>query len=266
MIMKVLMVLTSHDQLGNTGKKTGFWLEELASPYFTFRDAGAQITLASPAGGRPPLDPKSNEPAFQTHDTRRFEADKDAMQALATTKKLSEIAAKDYDTVFFPGGHGPLWDLTNDRNALSLLEDMLKAGKPVALVCHSSGILQNVKTSAGRGDCQRPLDHRVHGFRGGRHASGGGRALPCRERSQGTRRQLPRIRRLRRPRRSGRPVDHRARTRPLRGRPRMRFSMRSTMRPKKARPRPDRHGSRRTEPAGRSPWTRNTRVGVRAVR
>ena len=149
MIMKVLMVLTSHDQLGNTGRKTGFWLEELASPYFTFRDAGAQITLASPAGGRPPLDPKSNEPAFQTHDTRRFEADKDAMQALATTKKLSEIAAKDYDTVFFPGGHGPLWDLTNDRNALSLLEDMLKAGKPVALVCHSSGILQNVKTSQG---------------------------------------------------------------------------------------------------------------------
>src|SRR5512133_1054447 len=125
LVMKILMVLTSHDQLGNTGRKTGFWLEELAAPYFVFRDAGVDITLASPKGGQPPLDPKSNEPDFQTDDTRRFEQDPAAKQALANTVKLSEIEQADYDSVFFPGGHGPLWDLTNDRNALSLIEDTL---------------------------------------------------------------------------------------------------------------------------------------------
>ncbi len=147
--MKLLMVLTSHDQLGNTGKKTGFWLEELAAPYFVFRDAGVDVTLASPKGGQPPLDPKSNEPDFQTADTRRFEQDAVATEALAHTVKLGEIDQADYDSVFFPGGHGPLWDLTNDRNALSLIEDMLAADKPVALVCHAPGILTNVRSPNG---------------------------------------------------------------------------------------------------------------------
>ncbi len=147
--MKVLMVLTSHDQLGNTGKKTGFWLEELAAPYFVFRDAGVEVTLASPKGGQPPLDPKSNEPDFQTDDTRRFERDAVATEALAHTVKLGEIDQADYDSVFFPGGHGPLWDLTNDRHALSLIEDMLAADKPVALVCHAPGILTNVRSPNG---------------------------------------------------------------------------------------------------------------------
>jgi putative intracellular protease/amidase len=147
--MKILMVLTSHDQLGNTGRKTGFWLEELAAPYFVFRDAGVDITLASPKGGQPPLDPKSHEPDFQTEHTRRFEKDPTATDALAHTAKLSEIDQADYHSVFFPGGHGPLWDLTNDRHALSLIENMLAAGKPVALVCHAPGILTNVKAPNG---------------------------------------------------------------------------------------------------------------------
>jgi putative intracellular protease/amidase len=147
--MKILMVLTSHDQLGNTGRKTGFWLEELAAPYFAFRDAGVHVALASPKGGQPPLDPKSNEPAFQTDDTRRFEADATAMAALASTTKLSEVDPADHDSVFFPGGHGPLWDLTNDRHALSLIESMMSAKKPVALVCHAPGILTNVKAPNG---------------------------------------------------------------------------------------------------------------------
>jgi hypothetical protein len=113
--MRILIVLTSHDRLGNTGRKTGFWFEELAAPYFVFRDAGVEITLASPKGGQPPLDPKSNEPEVQTDDTRRFEQDPTATRALTNTVKLSDIDQADYDSVFFPGGHGPLWDLTNDR-------------------------------------------------------------------------------------------------------------------------------------------------------
>ena len=147
--MKILMVLTSHDQLGDTGRKTGFWLEEFAAPYFVFRDAGVDVSLASPKGGQPPLDPKSNEAGFQTDDTHRFEADPAAKSALADTMKLSEVRAGDYDSVFFPGGHGPLWDLTNDSQALSLIETMLAAGKPVALVCHAPGILMNVKAPDG---------------------------------------------------------------------------------------------------------------------
>lgn len=147
--MKILIVLTSHDTLGNTGLKTGFWLEELAAPYYTFKDAGADVTLASPKGGRPPLDPKSNEPGFQTDDTRRFEADAEANRALADTLKLPEVDQADYDAVFYPGGHGPLWDLTNDRKALSLIEDTLEARKPVGLVCHAPGILTNVKAPNG---------------------------------------------------------------------------------------------------------------------
>jgi len=147
--MKVLVVLTSHDQLGNTGRKTGFWLEELAAPYYVFRQAEADITLASPKGGQPPLDPKSNQPEFQTDNTRRFEKDAAAMRALANTVRLSEINYKDFDAVFFPGGHGPLWDLTNDPNAHALIENMLAASKPVALVCHAPGILTKVKAPNG---------------------------------------------------------------------------------------------------------------------
>lgn len=147
--MKVLIVLTSHDKLGNTGRKTGFWLEELAAPYYVLKDAGVDITLASPKGGQPPLDPKSNEPGFQTEDSRRFEADPQAKHALANTLKLSDVDQADFDAVFFPGGHGPLWDLTNDRRALSLIESTLAANKPVALVCHAPGILTNVKAPNG---------------------------------------------------------------------------------------------------------------------
>ena len=148
--MKVLMVLTSHDQLGNTGHKTGFWLEELAAPYYTFKDAGAEIVLASPKGGQPPLDPKSNEPAFQTDLTRRFEADAAAQAQLASTVRLDSVSQADFDTVFYPGGHGPLWDLAEDKHSISLIESFLAAAKPVALVCHAPGVLRHVKTPDGR--------------------------------------------------------------------------------------------------------------------
>jgi putative intracellular protease/amidase len=137
--MKVLMVLTSHDQLGNTGRKTGFWLEELAAPYYVFKDAGVQITLASPKGGRPPLDPKSNEPNFQTDLTRRFEKDAAANAQLDNTVRLDSVKQEDYDTVFYPGGHGPMWDLAEDKNSIKLIESFLAAGKTFALVCHADG-------------------------------------------------------------------------------------------------------------------------------
>jgi len=145
--MKVLMVLTSHDQLGNTGRKTGFWLEELAAPYYVFKDAGARITLASPMGGRPPLDPKSQDPNFQTDITRRFEGDADAEGQLDKTLRLDGVKQEDYDTVFYPGGHGPMWDLAEDKNSIKLIESFLAAGKPVALVCHAPGVLRHVKTA-----------------------------------------------------------------------------------------------------------------------
>lgn len=148
--MKILMVLTSHDELGNTGHKTGFWLEELAAPYYAFKDAGAEITLASPKGGQPPLDPKSNEPASQTDETRRFEADAEATAALAATVQLSDVSPAEFDTVFYPGGHGPLWDLAEDKVSTGLIESFLAADKPVALVCHAPGVLRHVKTPAGR--------------------------------------------------------------------------------------------------------------------
>jgi putative intracellular protease/amidase len=147
--MKVLMVLTSHDELGNTGKKTGFWLEEFAAPYYRFVEAGADITLASPKGGQPPLDPKSDEPASQTDDTRRFEADPEAQQALANTVRLDSIDAADFDTVFYPGGHGPLWDLAEDRDSITLIETFLRSGKPVALVCHAPGVLRHARNEDG---------------------------------------------------------------------------------------------------------------------
>jgi putative intracellular protease/amidase len=148
--MNVLIVLTSHDLLGNTGRKTGFWLEELAAPYYAFKKAGATITLASPKGGNPPLDPKSNEPMFQTELTRRFEADADAMAQLAATVRLDSVSQADFDTVFYPGGHGPLWDLAEDPHSIALIESFLAAHKPVALVCHAPGVLRHVKTPEGK--------------------------------------------------------------------------------------------------------------------
>ncbi|GFM30186.1 type 1 glutamine amidotransferase domain-containing protein [Novosphingobium sp. PY1] len=148
--MKVLIVLTSHDRLGETGHKTGFWLEELAAPYYALKQAGAQITLASPKGGRPPLDPKSNEPDFQTDETRRFEADPEAMGALAQSVRLAEVKAEDFDAVFYPGGHGPLWDLAEDSHSIALIEDFLAAQKPVALVCHAPGVLRHVRKPDGQ--------------------------------------------------------------------------------------------------------------------
>jgi len=148
--MNVLMVLTSHDQLGDTGKKTGFWLEELAAPYYTFKDAGAKIVLASPKGGQPPLDPKSDEPDSQTDDTRRFHADADAKAHLAATVRLDSVSAADFDAVFYPGGHGPLWDLAGDSHSIALIESFIAANKPVALVCHAPGVLRDVKAADGQ--------------------------------------------------------------------------------------------------------------------
>jgi putative intracellular protease/amidase len=139
------MVLTSHDKLGDTGRKTGFWLEEFAAPYYTFLDAGAEITIASPKGGQPPLDPKSNTPEGQTELTRRFKQDPAAQAVLANTVKLSDVKASDYDAVFYPGGHGPMWDLTEDRHSIALIEAFYNAGKPVAAVCHAPAVLHRVK-------------------------------------------------------------------------------------------------------------------------
>ena len=143
--MNILMVLTSHDRLGDTGKKTGFWLEEFAAPYYAFLDAGVNVTLASPAGGQPPLDPSSDTEDTQTKDTIRFKDDKDAQEHLANTKKLADMNAEDFDSVFYPGGHGPLWDLAVDKNSINLIETFVKQDKPVAFVCHSPAALKNVK-------------------------------------------------------------------------------------------------------------------------
>jgi putative intracellular protease/amidase len=147
--MNILMILTSHDKLGNTDKKTGFWLEEFAAPYYVFKDEGAEITLASPLGGQPPLDPKSDEAASQTESTRRFKADYAAQTALGSTLKLNKVSANDFDAVFYPGGHGPLWDLAEDASSIALIEAMLAAGKPVATVCHAPGVLSHAKSSEG---------------------------------------------------------------------------------------------------------------------
>lgn len=143
--MKILMVLTSHDKLGETGQKTGFWLEEFAAPYYIFKEAGAKIILTSPLGGQPPLDPKSDLPEFQTLFTDRFKTDPVAQAALSNTLKLSDISADDFDAAFYPGGHGPLWDLAEDRLSIALIETMLTAGKPVAAVCHAPGVLRHPK-------------------------------------------------------------------------------------------------------------------------
>lgn len=147
--LKVLIVLTSHDELGNTGEKTGFWSEELAAPYYALADAGIDITLASPKGGLPPLDPKSQLPDFQTEDTKRFDTDKNLQEKLAHTRILGDVNEEDYDAVFYPGGHGPLWDLTYDKNSIALIEKFYGNGKPVATVCHASSALLYAKTPEG---------------------------------------------------------------------------------------------------------------------
>ena len=147
--MKILIVLTSHDKLGDTGEKTGFWLEEFAAPYYVFKDAGAEITLASPLGGQPPLDPKSDAPDFQTESTHRFKSDSAAQAVLASTLKLGDVSAVDFDAVFYPGGHGPLWDLAEDAASIALIEAMLEAKKPLAAVCHAPGVLRHAKGSDG---------------------------------------------------------------------------------------------------------------------
>jgi len=150
MTMNILMILTSHDQLGNTGRKTGFWLEEFAAPYYVFKDAGATVTVASPLGGQPPLDPKSDEATAQTDATRRFKADNASQAALAGTVKLSTLRAADFDAVFYPGGHGPLWDLAEDAASIALIAGMTAAGKPIAAVCHAPGVLRHAKTTDGQ--------------------------------------------------------------------------------------------------------------------
>lgn len=148
--MKILMVLTSHDRLGDTGKKTGFWLEEFAAPYYAFKDAGVEIVVASPASGQPPLDPKSNEPDFQTESTHRFDADTEAQAQLASTVRLDSLQAEEFDAVFYPGGHGPLWDLAQDPDSIALIEAFAAANKPMAFVCHAPGVLRAVKKADGK--------------------------------------------------------------------------------------------------------------------
>jgi putative intracellular protease/amidase len=147
--MKILMVLTSHDKLGETGKKTGFWLEEFAAPYYTFRDAGASVTVASPKGGQPPLDPKSDLPENQTELTKRFRKDNAAQAQLANTVKLADIRAEDYDAIFYPGGHGPMWDMPDNATSIALIEAFVKADKPVGAVCHAPAALVNVRGKDG---------------------------------------------------------------------------------------------------------------------
>src|SRR5271170_5117972 len=142
--MKILMVLTSHDQLGNTGRKTGIWLEEFAAPYFVFRDAGIELTLASPKGGQPPIDPKSDLPDQQTPAMARFKRDARGQKELSQTVKLSDMKSEDFDTVYFVGGHGPMWDLVDNPDAIALIESFYNSGKPVAAVCHSAGIFHRV--------------------------------------------------------------------------------------------------------------------------
>lgn len=148
--MKILMVLTSHDELGNTGRKTGLWLEELAAPYYAFKEAGAQVVLASPKAGKAPVDPLSQDETYQTDDSRRFENDALAQAQLANTERLNSVSSDQFDGVFYPGGHGPLWDLAQDPTSIALIESFLAANKPVALVCHGPGVLRNAKAANGQ--------------------------------------------------------------------------------------------------------------------
>ena len=148
--MKILMVLTSHDQLGDTGNKTGFWLEELAAPYYVFKDAGAEITLASPKGGQPPLDPSSDAENAQTEATKRFKADDAAQKALANTAVLSDVSADGFDAIFYPGGHGPLWDLAEDNDSKTLIEAFAASGRPIGAVCHAPAVFKHPKGADGK--------------------------------------------------------------------------------------------------------------------
>ena len=159
--MKILMVLTSHDRLGDTGHKTGFWLEEFAAPYYVFKDAGAEIVVASPKGGQPPLDPKSDAPDAQTAATVRFNEDADALAVLANTQRLKDVVDEDFDALFYPGGHGPMWDLAEDTDSIRLIEQTFSAGKPVAAVCHGPAVFRHPRGALGE-----PLvkDKRVTGF------------------------------------------------------------------------------------------------------
>lgn len=168
--MKILMVLTSHDSLGSTGEKTGFWLEEFAAPYYVFKDAGVEVTLASPKGGQPPIDPKSELPDFQSEATHRFLKDPESQKALATTHQLADLKAEDFDAIFYPGGHGPLWDLAEDRDSIGLIERFHAQGKPVGAVCHAPGVLRHVMTAEGE-----PLvkGRRVTGFSNSEEAAVG---------------------------------------------------------------------------------------------
>lgn len=159
--MKILMILTSHDELGDTGEKTGFWLEEFAAPYYVFKDAGADITLASPAGGQPPLDPKSDTADAQTDATKRFKDDTDSQKALATTHKLAEVTPSRFDAIFYPGGHGPMWDLAESETSIALIENAIADGKPVAAVCHAPAVLRHVK---GRDGAPLVKGKKVTGF------------------------------------------------------------------------------------------------------
>jgi putative intracellular protease/amidase len=147
--MKILMILTSHDQLGDTGHKTGFWLEEFASPYYAFIDAGAEVLLASPKGGQPPIDPKSNEEISQTGATVRFRDDAQGLQLLANTHTLDSLQAEDFDAIFYPGGHGPLWDLAENKQSIALIEAFYAAGKPVGAVCHAPAVLRHANNEQG---------------------------------------------------------------------------------------------------------------------
>ena len=165
--MKILMVLTSHDQLGNTGRKTGFWLEEFAAPYFVFRDAGVDLTLASPKGGQPPIDPKSDLAENQTAAQARFKTDADAQKALSQTSKLADMKSEDFDSIFVVGGHGPMWDIVDNPDAISLLESFYKSGKPIAAVCHSSAVFHKVMD----GDTVVVKGKRVTGFTNGEEAA-----------------------------------------------------------------------------------------------
>jgi putative intracellular protease/amidase len=165
--MKILMVLTSHDQLGDTGRKTGFWLEEFAAPYFVFRDAGVELTLASPKGGQPPIDPKSDLPENQTPAMTRFKRDTEAQKELSQTVKLSDMKSEDFDTIFYVGGHGPMWDLVDNPDSIALIESFYKSGKPVAAVCHSPAVFHRVMYQG------QPLvkGKRVTGFTNGEEAA-----------------------------------------------------------------------------------------------
>ena len=159
--MKILMVLTSHDKLGDTGKKTGFWLEEFAAPYYVFADAGAKITLASPKGGQPPLDPSSDAEDAQTESTKRFKADEETQKLLANTSVLSTIKADDFDAIFYPGGHGPLWDLAEDADSIALLETFAATDRPIGAVCHAPAVFKHPKDKEGN---KLVTDKRVTGF------------------------------------------------------------------------------------------------------